>query len=46
MSAVEAARQPAHRSELELEGVSTRFLYVLVFVVGTASSGPRSPRRG
>ena len=39
MSAVEAARQPAHRSELELEGVSTRFLYVLVFVVGTASLG-------
>ena len=26
--------------------VSTRFLYVLVFVVGTASLGPRSPRRG
>ena len=39
MSAVEAARQPAHGSELELEGVSTRFLYVLVFVVGTASLG-------
>ena len=39
MSAVEAARRPAHRSELEIEGVSTRFLYVLVFVVGTASLG-------
>ncbi|HEX5894099.1 MAG TPA: fused MFS/spermidine synthase [Solirubrobacterales bacterium] len=39
MSTVEAPRQLPHRSELEVEGVSTRFLYVLVFVVGTASLG-------
>jgi spermidine synthase len=39
MSIVEAApRAPAH-SELEVEGVSNRFLYVLVFVVGMASLG-------
>jgi spermidine synthase len=39
VSTVEAAPQPPHVSELEVEGVSTRFLYVLVFVVGTASLG-------
>jgi spermidine synthase len=39
VSTVEAPRQLPHRSELEVEGVSTRFLYVLVFVVGTASLG-------
>jgi spermidine synthase len=38
-STVEAARQPPHASELEVEGVSNRFLYVLVFVVGMASLG-------
>jgi spermidine synthase len=38
-SAVEAARQPPHYSELEVEGVSNLFLYVLVFVVGMGSLG-------
>ena len=39
MSVAEAApRAPAH-SELEVRGVSNRFLYVLVFVVGMASLG-------
>jgi spermidine synthase len=39
MSVVEAApRTPAH-SELEVQGVSNRFLYLLVFVVGMASLG-------
>jgi len=31
--------RPPHRSELELEGVDNRFLFLLVFVVGTASLG-------
>src|SRR5918996_4436491 len=38
-STVETGRQPAHISELELKGVSNRFLYLLVFVVGMASLG-------
>jgi spermidine synthase len=37
-SAVEARRPPRY-SELEVEGVSNLFLYVLVFVVGMASLG-------
>jgi spermidine synthase len=39
VSTVEAPRQLPHHSELEVEGVSERFLYVLVFVVGSASLG-------
>ncbi|HKH40562.1 MAG TPA: fused MFS/spermidine synthase [Solirubrobacterales bacterium] len=39
MTAVDTARQAPHDSELEVEGVRNRFLYLLVFVVGTASLG-------
>ncbi len=39
MSTVETVSQPPHTSELEVEGASNRFLYLLVFVVGTASLG-------
>jgi spermidine synthase len=39
VSTVEAPHQLPHHSELEVEGVSERFLYVLVFVVGSASLG-------
>jgi spermidine synthase len=34
-----ATEQPERRPELEAEGVSKRFLFLLVFVVGTASLG-------
>ena len=39
MSQTEAPAQAPHHSELEEEGVSNTFLYVLVFVVGTGSLG-------
>ena len=42
MSGVAVDERPSgagHHSELEVEGVSERFLYALVFVVGTASLG-------
>jgi spermidine synthase len=39
VSEAEATRQAPHHSELEEEGVGNAFLYVLVFVVGTASLG-------
>jgi MFS family permease len=39
VSEAEATRQAPHHSELEEEGVCNAFLYVLVFVVGTASLG-------
>ncbi len=35
----EPAAAPKHPSELETEGVSVRFLYLLVFAVGSASLG-------
>ncbi|MCE3265913.1 MAG: Spermine synthase [Solirubrobacterales bacterium] len=39
MTATEVPERASHRSELAQEGVSNTFLYVLVFVVGTASLG-------
>jgi spermidine synthase len=39
MSVVETAARPPAHSEIEVQGVGNRFLYVLVFVVGMASLG-------